>query len=79
MEWFSNFLNGYTKAYNKMYVRKGVLFLDFLKQSKANNVADLGAFIFYIHKNAVHHGYTKHVGDWQFDSYISLLSTATTS
>ena len=39
----------------------------------------MGAFIFYIHKNALHHGYTKQVGDWQFDSYTSLLSTATTS
>ena len=79
MERFSNFLNGYTKAYNKMYERKGALFLDFLKRSKANNDADFSAFVFYVHKNAVHHGYTKHIGDWQFDSYPSLLSNAPTS
>jgi len=79
MERFSNFLNGYTKAYNKMYERKGALFLDFLKRNKANNDADFSAFVFYVHKNAVHHGYTKHIGDWQFDSYPSLLSNAPTS
>ena len=74
MERFSNFLNGYTKAYNKMYARKGALFLDYLKRSKVNVDSDFAAFIFYIHKNAVHHGYTKSIGDWRFDSYRSILS-----
>ena len=74
MERFSNFLNGYTKAYNKMYARKGALFLDYLKRSKVNVGSDFAAFIFYIHKNAVHHGYTKSIGDWRFDSYRSILS-----
>ena len=75
MERFSNFLNGYTKAYNKMYARKGALFLDYLKRSKAIDNFDFTAFIFYIHKNAVHHGYTNKIGDWKFDSYQSFLSS----
>ncbi len=32
MEQFSNFLNGYTKAFNKMYNRRG-LFMDFTKRA----------------------------------------------
>jgi len=79
MERFSNFLNGYTKAYNKVYQRKGALFLDYLKRSKSNDDFDFAAFIFYIHKNAVHHGYTKAIGEWQFDSYNSIISLHTTS
>ena len=30
MEQFSNWLNGYAKAYNKMYDRQGAVFLDYL-------------------------------------------------
>ncbi len=79
MERFSNFLNGYTKAYNKMYSRKGALFLDYLKRSKANGDSDFAAFIFYIHKNAVYHGYTQKIGNWKFDSYNSILSESKSS
>jgi putative transposase len=79
MERFSNFLNGYTKAFNKMYNRKGALFMDYLKRSRAINDRDFSAFLFYIHKNAVHHGYKKEIGKWKFDSYNSLLSDSPTS
>ncbi len=79
MERFSNFLNGYTKAYNKMYNRKGALFLDYLKRTKSNDDFDFCSFIFYVHKNAVHHGYTKKIGQWQYDSYNSIISKYPTS
>lgn len=63
MERFSNFLNGYTKAFNKMYSRKGALFMDYLKRSLADDDSAFTSFIFYIHKNAIHHGLTKQIGD----------------
>ncbi|MEI9958433.1 MAG: hypothetical protein WDM90_19495 [Ferruginibacter sp.] len=59
MEQFSNWLNGYTKAYNKMYNRKGALFLDYLKRSIVSKDSDFTSFVFYLHKNAVHHGICK--------------------
>ncbi|MEQ1553934.1 MAG: hypothetical protein ABL929_07145, partial [Ferruginibacter sp.] len=74
MERFSNFLNSYTKAINKTYNRKGALFLDYLKRSKVKNESDFTSFIFYVHKNAVHHGYCKEIGDWPHDAYNSFLS-----
>ncbi|MFC5284800.1 transposase [Pedobacter alpinus] len=79
MEKFSNFLNSYTKAFNKVNQRKGSLFIDYLKRNIVNQNSDFLAFTWYIHKNAVHHGLTNKVGDWQFDSYQSLLSNKPTS
>ena len=74
MEQFSNWLNGYTKAINKVYDRKGSLFIDYLKRSQVNKDGDLTSFIFYIHKNAVHHGLTKRMGNWPHDSYNLALN-----
>ena len=74
MEQFSNWLNGYTKAFNKMYNRKGGLFIDYLKRNQAAADEMLTSFIFYLHKNAVHHGLTKKIGEWPYDSYNELLS-----
>ncbi len=78
MEQFSNWLNGYTKAFNKMYNRKGALFIDYLKRSSMENDSDLTSFIFYIHKNAVHHGLCKKIGEWKYDGYASILSNSPT-
>ena len=74
MERFSNLLNSYTKSINKMYNRKGSLFIDYLKRSRVEKESDLTSFIFYTHKNAVHHGYTSSIGDWKHDAYCSLIS-----
>jgi REP element-mobilizing transposase RayT len=74
MKQFSNWLNGYTKAFNKMYNRKGSLFIDYMKRVEAEAESDISSFIFYIHKNAVHHGLKKIIGDWPFDSYRAILS-----
>ena len=79
MEQFSNWLNGYTKAFNKMYERKGGLFIDYMKRSEAEKESSITSFIFYIHKNAIHHGLSKKMGEWPFDSYNSLLSNKPTS
>jgi putative transposase len=74
MEQFSNWFNGYTKAFNKMYNRKGSLFMDYLKRSIVNKDSDFSSYIFYIHKNAVHHNLCKRIGQWHYDGYASLLS-----
>jgi REP element-mobilizing transposase RayT len=79
MERFSNFLNSYTKAFNKSCQREGALFMDYLKRSKVNKETDFTSYIWYIHKNAVHHQLVSSVGDWKFDSYLPLLSNAPTS
>ncbi len=75
MEQFSNWLNGYTKAFNKMYSRKGALFIDYLKRSCVKEDCDFTSFIFYIHKNAVHHNLSAKIGEWKHDGYNSIVST----
>jgi putative transposase len=79
MERFSNFLNSYTKAFNKVNKRKGALFMDYLKRSKVNEAGDFTSFIWYVHKNAEHHQLVKSIGEWKCDSYHSLISQSPTS
>ncbi len=79
MERFSNFLNSYTKAFNKFNNRKGALFVDYMKRSKVNEVSDFTSFIWYVHKNAVHHYLAQSIGDWRYDSYHELISDQPTT
>ena len=78
MERFGNLLNSYTKSFNKRNKRKGSLFIDTMRRVEITDDAQLGAIIFYIHKNAFHHQYSKTIAEWQWSSYNSILSKATT-
>jgi REP element-mobilizing transposase RayT len=79
MERFSNFLNSYSKAFNKANKRKGALFMDYLKRSIVNKPDDFTSYTWYIHKNAVHHKLANSIGAWKYDSYQSLISEAPTA
>lgn len=74
MERFSNWLNSYTKSFNKMFDRKGALFIDYTKRSCINKDSSFGNIIHCIHANPVHHGLCKKIGDWKYSSYNSLTS-----
>lgn len=74
MQQISNLLNGYTKAYNKMYDRRGALWIDYTKRFKIDSDSYLTSAINYIHQNPVKHGFAKKIHDWQFSSYTSHLS-----
>ncbi len=74
MQCFSNLLNSYTKSFNKVNNRKGGLFIDYLRRILIENDAQFGATAFYIHKNAVHHGYCKNMQDWKWASYNSFIN-----
>ncbi len=71
---FSNFFNAYTKAFNKMYDRKGALFLHNFKRKEVNDESYFAKLVHYIHANPVHHGFTAKVEDWKYSSYQSYLS-----
>lgn len=79
MERFGNFLNRYSKAFNRRYTRKGALFMDFMRRGNVKVQGGLTSYIWYIYKNAVHHQISKNVVHWQFDSYASILSECNTS
>lgn len=78
MERFSNWLNSYTKAFNKMYNRKGALFMDYLRRVEIQSDDQFRQTVFYIHKNAVHHGLVKQIGNWPYSSYNSILQNRST-
>ena len=69
MERFSNWLNSYAKAFNKVNHRKGSLFIDYMRRVEVTSNSQLLSTVFYIHKNPVHHGLVKNIGEWQWSSY----------
>jgi hypothetical protein len=76
MKQFSNLLNGYAKAYNKRYNRKGSLFLDYLKRKRVNDNTYLIKLFHYIHNNPVNHGFVEDIKDWKYSSYHSYINLA---
>jgi hypothetical protein len=78
MERFSNLLNSYAKSYNKVYKRMGSLFVDYLRRVEVNSSSQFGSTVFYVHKNPVHHGFSKKIDEWKWTSYHSLLSNQPT-
>lgn len=71
---FSNLFNAYTKALNKVYGRKGSLFIPNFKRKLINSDNYFGTLIAYIHNNPVHHGFTQSQKDWEFSSWHAYMN-----
>ncbi len=78
MQQFQNFCNGYAQAFNKMFDRKGALFLDYLKRKAVKDEGYFTKLIHYIHYNPVHHGFCKDLNDWLYTSYHLFLDNRVT-
>ncbi len=78
MQQFSNFFNCYSKSYNKMYDRKGALFIDYLRRIEISDKAYFLNCVQYIHQNPVHHNFCNKPEEWKYSSYHSALSTKNT-
>lgn len=74
MQELSNLLNSYAKAYNKLYQRKGTLWIDYTKRFLVDSGSYLTSTINYIHQNPVKHGFVSKPEDWKFSSFTSMLS-----
>ncbi len=74
MKQFSNLLNGYAKAYNKRYNRKGSLFLDYLKRKRVDDEKYLIKLLHYIHNNPINHGFIEDINEWKYSSYHSYIN-----
>lgn len=66
---FSNLFNSYTKAYNKLYSRKGSLFIPRYKRKPVSHHKYALRLIAYIHLNPVHHGFVGHPNEWIHSSW----------
>ncbi|MEO8398538.1 MAG: transposase [Ignavibacteriaceae bacterium] len=71
---FSNFFNGYTKAFNEKYERRGSLFLKNFKKKAITETEYLATVILYIHLNPVKHSFTLNPQDWRWTSYHNFHS-----
>lgn len=74
MQQFSNMLNGYAQAYNKMHMRKGALFIDYIKRRQILEQSYFTKLVHYIHHNPVHHNFCKQMEDWKYSSYKAVIS-----
>ena len=75
---FSNLFNSYTQAFNKMYDRRGSLFIPNMKRDEVTNDGSFCKVVHYIHANPVHHQFVKAIDKWPHSSYRILLSKAVT-
>lgn len=71
---FSNFLNGYAKAYNQLYDRHGGLFQRKFKRKQVDGDSYLSQLIIYIHRNPQKHGIIEDFKNWKFSSFKALTS-----
>lgn len=71
---FSNFFNGYTKAMNKVYERRGSLFNKQFKRVLIENDDHLRYVIAYVHTNAEKHNLIDDFRNWEFGSYPKIIS-----
>ena len=76
---FSNWQNSYSKAFNKMHGRMGSLFISPIRRVTIVDDMQLAATIFYVHKNAVHHGYCINMEEWKYSSFSGFLSNQQTA
>jgi len=71
---FKNFLISYSKSFNKMYGRRGSLFLDNIKRIPVEDEDYFANMIRYIHFNPVLHGFTDNPHQWKYCSIHTYLS-----
>lgn len=69
----SNTLNSYAKAYNKVYKRRGSLWVGSTKRFLIKNEKHLKTVIKYIHLNPVNHNFCSHPDDWEFSSFKTII------
>ncbi len=71
---FSHLFNAYSQAYNKKYESNRSLFIPRFNRKKVDSDDYFTALIIYVHKNAVHHGMVKKIGEWAYSSWHDYLA-----
>lgn len=72
---FGNLFSSYTQSYNKLYGRRGSLFLKNFKNVIISNKKQFKNVVHYIHNNPIHHGFAKDIDSWKWTSYQTIVST----
>jgi len=66
---FSNFFSSYTQSFNRMYKRRGSLFIKNFKRELIQDKEYFMNAVVYTHRNPVHHGFCTRYIDWSYTSY----------
>ena len=72
---FSNFFSSYTQSLNKVYKRRGSLFLKNFKRKEVLSERYVRTLILYIHLNPIKHGFTKEINEWNWHSFEDFPKT----
>jgi putative transposase len=71
---FANLFSCYTQSFNKVYQRRGSLFI---KNFKRQEIIDKEYFlnsVIYVHRNPVHHGFCMDFNEWPYSSYRDVFA-----
>lgn len=74
---FSNLFSSYSQSFNKVYQRRGSLFLKNFKRKKIDSQEYLYQLILYIHLNPIKHGFTHQLCEWEWSSFHSFSKLQT--
>ena len=66
---FANFFSSYTQSFNKVYSRRGSLFIKNFKRTPILDERQWQETFLYIHLNPVKHGFVKVHQDWKWSSW----------
>ena len=70
---FANLFSCYTQSFNKVYHRKGSLFIkNFKREPISDKIYFLNAIV-YTHRNPIHHGFREKYQDWEYSSYNDIV------
>ena len=69
MKCFSNMLNSYAKSFNKLYQRRGSVFIDYIRRLEIISDEDLFNAIVQIHKSPVYFGHCRRMEEWKWSSF----------
>ena len=71
---FSHIFNSYAQYFNKLNGRHGGLFETSFRRIRVETGKYFRQMVFYIHHNPVKHGFVKHISDWGWSSYLTIIS-----
>lgn len=71
---FANLFSSYTQSFNKVYGRRGSLFIKNFKREPIMCKNYFLAAIIYTNRNPVHHGFCKRMEDWPYSSYSEFMN-----
>ncbi len=71
---FSKLFSSYTQSFNKVFKRKGSLFIPNFKRKEIDSYNYLQQIVIYIHNNPVKHDYVARLQDWEYSSYNGIVS-----